>query len=296
MFPPLLSLSTEITLALLQLKTELTFMQERLITLVEHPWFSRVVIGAILGNAVTLGLETNRPLMETHGVLLHTIDLGFMAFFVAELLLKLLAYGRRYFREGWNIFDFTIVTLTLLPFIGNLSVLRALRILRVLRLLSVVPQFRVVISGFFRSLSGLVAVGGILIIILYVSAVLASKLFGDRFPELFGTLPQALFTLFQLMTLEAWTSEIARPVMGAYPYAWIFFILFILVTTFTMLNLLIGVVVSSMQEGAAADQEATRALIRAELVQDANITDKLAAVEQALADLKDVMQGKGPTP
>jgi len=234
--------------------------------------------------------------METHGTLLHAIDIGFMSFFVAELLLKLFAYGRRYFREGWNIFDFTIVLLTLLPFIGNLSVLRALRILRVLRLLSVVPQFRVVISGFYRSLSGLVAVGGILVVILYVASVLASKFFGDRFPELFGTLPHALFTLFQLMTLEAWTSEIARPVMATYPYAWIFFIMFILVTTFTILNLLIGVVVSSMQESAAAEQEVTRVLIRAELASDAVITEKVVAVEKALTELKKVIREKNEAP
>lgn len=261
-------------------------MQERLILLVERPWFNHLVIVAILANAVTLGLETSRPLMAEHGTLLHAIDLGFMAFFTAELILKLAAYRMRFFRNGWNVFDFTIVALTLLPFLGNLSVLRALRILRVLRLISVIPQFRMVVAGFFHSLSGLVAVGGILIIILYVSAVLGSKLFGDAFPELFGTLPRALFTLFQVMTLEGWSGDIAKPVMERYPHSWIYFIGFILSTTFTMLNLLIGVVVNSMQESALARDRETRALIEAEMAQDELVMAKMDAFETALTELR----------
>lgn len=271
-------------------------MSQRLQSIVEHRWFDYLVIGAILANAVTLGLETSRPIMATHGTLLHTIDLFFILFFVTELLMKLMVYRSRFFRDGWNVFDFIIVALTLLPFLGNLSILRALRILRVLRLISMVPQFRVVVAGFFHSLSGLLAVGGILMIVLYVSAVLASKLFGDAFPELFGSLPQTLFTLFQVMTLEGWSSEVAKPVMAEYPYAWIFFVGFILTATFTMLNLLIGVVVNSMQEIALAREEETREVIRTEIAeQDALIADKMAAVEKALGELRQAVEEKNKT-
>lgn len=266
-------------------------MQDRLIALVERPWFNHLVIIAILANAVTLGLETSRPLMAEYGDLLHAIDLGFIVFFTGELLLKLAAYRLRFFRSGWNVFDFTIVVITLLPFLGNVSVLRALRILRVLRLISIVPQFRVVVGGFFHSLSGLAAVGGILIVMLYVFAVLGSKLFGDVTPELFGTLPRSLFTLFQVMTLEGW-SEIAKQTMEHFPHSWIYFICFILLTTFTMLNLLIGVVVNSMQEMALARDRETRALIEAEMVQDALIIEKMSAMQKAFTELQAVMSQK----
>lgn len=216
-------------------------------TIVESHWFQRVIIGAIILNAVTLGLETAPTLVGDWMGTLRIVDTVFLLLFTVELAAKLIVYRLVFFKNGWNNFDFVIVAISWLPFIEGLSVLRSLRILRVLRLLSVVPQFRKVTQAFFDSLTGLATIGTILLLVFYVGAVMATKLFGQSFPEWFGTIGSSFYTLFQIMTLESWSMGIVRPVMELYPYAWLFFVPFILVTTFAALNLLIGVVVNSMQ-------------------------------------------------
>lgn len=215
--------------------------------IIEHPWFQRGVIGAIVLNAVTLGLETAPTLVSAWMPALLVIDTMFLTLFTIEITLKLYAYRLSFFKNGWNTFDALIVGVSLLPVFDSLSVLRSLRILRVLRLISVIPQFRKVTRAFFDSLAGLSAIGTILLILFYVGAVMATKLFGGSFPEWFGTIGRSLYSLFQIMTLESWSMGIVRPVMEVYPYAWLFFVPFILVTTFATLNLLIGVIVNSMQ-------------------------------------------------
>lgn len=215
--------------------------------LVRSRLFERFIIVVIVLNAVTLGLETAPETVGTWMPALKFIDLVFLGIFTGELGLKLLTYRRQFFTSGWNWFDFGIVVISYLPFIEGLSVLRALRILRVLRLISVVPQFRRITEAFFASLSGLSVIATILVLLFYVAAVMSTKLFGAQFPEWFGSLGNSLYTLFQIMTLESWSMGIVRPVMEVYPFAWLFFVPFILVTTFAALNLLIGVVVNSMQ-------------------------------------------------
>lgn len=262
-------------------------MRERIRQLVEHPRFSQTIVAVIVINAIVLGLETSPEIMRKWGTLLHAIDLAFIAVFVTELGLKFVAYRWRFFGSGWNIFDFVIVVVTLLPFLGNLSVLRALRILRVLRLFSMVPRFRLVAEGFFAALSGMAAVGGMLVLVLYIAAVLSTKLFGTEFPELFGTLGRSLFSMFQLVTLEGWTSEIVRPVMAVYPLAWLFFVPFIAVTTFTIFNLLIGVIVNSMQDIHAKEEERLRQEI--EETED-DIVRKIERVERTLDEIKSALR------
>ena len=197
-------------------------------SLVESNHFQRFIIAAVVLNAITLGLETAPKLVGDFMSWLLVIDTIFLALFVVELLLKLYAYRLAFFKNGWNNFDATIVLISLLPFLQGFSVLRSLRIVRVLRLLSVVPQFRKVTQAFFDSLAGLAAIGCILGLLFYVGAVMTTKLFGDRFPEWFGTLGDSLFSLFQIMTLESWSMGIVRPVMEVYPYAWVFFVPFII--------------------------------------------------------------------
>jgi voltage-gated sodium channel len=215
--------------------------------LIEGRRFQTIIVVAIVLNAITLGLETAPTLVGDFMPTLLLIDKLFLALFTLEMLAKLAVYRLSFFRNGWNIFDFTIIAISLLPFIQGLSVLRALRILRVLRLISVVPQFRKITQAFFDSLSGLVAIGAIIGLLFYIGAVMTTKLFGAAFPEWFGTIGRSLYSLFQIMTLESWSMGIVRPVMVEYPYAWMFFVPFILLTTFAALNLLIGVIVNSMQ-------------------------------------------------
>jgi len=216
-------------------------------TIVEAKWFQNLIIIAIICNAITLGLETAPMLVGSTMPLLLFIDKVFLLLFTVELGMKLFVYKTRFFKDGWNNFDFLIVLISWLPFIESLSVLRSLRILRVLRLISVIPQFRKVTEAFFASLSGMATIGTILLLLFYVGAVMTTKLFGASFPDWFGTIGKSLYTLFQIMTLESWSMGIVRPVLEIYPYVWLFFVPFILITTFAALNLLIGVIVNSMQ-------------------------------------------------
>jgi voltage-gated sodium channel len=227
----------------------------QLSALLERPAVERLVVTVIIVNAVTLGLETSAAAMALAGPLLHLVDRAALAFFVVELALRVLALGRRFFREPWNLFDFVIVGIALLPQTGGLSVLRSLRILRALRLVSAVPAMRRVVGALLSALPGMGSVAALLLLVFYVFAVMATKLFGPSFPEWFGTLGASLYSLFQIMTLESWSMGIVRPVMVAHPLAWLFFVPFILVTTFAVLNLFIAIIVNAMQAGHQADSE-----------------------------------------
>ncbi len=211
---------------------------------VESASVQRVIIALILLNAVTLGLETSEQVMAAVGGLLKIIDRALLAVFVAEIVIKLYANGLRFFRNPWNVFDFAVVGIALVPSSGPLTVLR---VLRVLRLISMVPRFRFVVESLLRAIPGIMSIAGLLTILFYVAGVMATGLFGERFPEWFGTLGESMYTLFQVMTLESWSMGIARPVMEAYPWAWVYFVPFILIATFTMLNLFIAIIVSTMQ-------------------------------------------------
>jgi len=212
------------------------------------------ILGVIFVNAVVLGFETSHTAMATAGNALELTDSICLAIFVVELTAKLSVYGWRFFLEPWNIFDFLVVGISLSPGAGDLSVLRALRILRILRVISFAPSLRRVVEGFVFALPGMGSVFLLMTIIFYIGAVMATKLFGDAFGEWFGTIGLSAYTLFQIMTLESWSMGIVRPVMETYPYAWAFFVPFILVTTFAVVNLLVGLVVNSMQEANSEDE------------------------------------------
>jgi voltage-gated sodium channel len=206
------------------------------------------ILGVILFNAAILGLETSKPAMEMAGPLIVTLDQICLAIFVVEIAAKLSARGFDFFKRGWNIFDFVIVGISLVPAAQGLSVLRALRILRLLRVLSVTPSLRRVVEGLMSALPGMGSVFLLTGLIFYIAAVMATKLFGATFPDWFGTLGLSAYSLFQIMTLESWSMGIVRPVMEVYPYAWAFFVPFILVTTFAVVNLVVGLIVNSMQD------------------------------------------------
>jgi voltage-gated sodium channel len=227
----------------------------RIRSIVESDGFQRFIIIVITLNAIGLGLETVPFINEEIGTLLWLIDHAALLIFVLEISAKLLAYRLSYFRDAWNIFDFTIVAVAVLPMSGGLSVLRALRILRAARIISVVPAMRRVVEGLLYAIPSLGAVMALLAIIFYICAVMATKLFGNDFDELFGNLGRSLFTLFQIMTLEGWTDGVVRPIMKVYPYAWLFFIPFILTVTFAVLNLFIAIIVGAMEEAAKNDTE-----------------------------------------
>jgi voltage-gated sodium channel len=240
--------------------------------------FSRFITAVILVNAVTLGMETSPAIMDRIGPLVLMIDKICLSIFVAEILSKLIVSRHRFFLSGWNIFDFVIVGIALLPAGQGLSVLRALRILRVLRVISVAPRLRRVVEGFITALPGMGSVFLLMAIIFYIGAVMATKLFGNSFPEWFGNLGLSAYSLFQIMTLESWSMGIVRPVMDVYPYAWAFFVPFIMVTTFAVVNLLVGLIVNSMQDAHAEEDNE-----RTDAYRD-QVLSRLEAIERRLAE------------
>ncbi len=237
-------------------KRDVSEWRSRLRSLVDNPLWERTILTIIVLNAITLGLETSDSVMARVGPLLLTLDAIFLTVFVIEIAARLIAHGARFWRDPWSVFDFIVVAIALVPTTESLSGLRALRILRALRLISAVPSMRRVVTGLFRAIPGMGAVVALLALIFYVFAVMATMLYGDTFPEYFGTIGESAYSLFQIMTLESWSQGIVRPVLEVHPLAWSFFIPFILMTSFAVLNLFIGIIVDSMQEQARERLEA----------------------------------------
>ncbi len=272
---------------------------------VEAAPFQRLIITLIVLNGITLGMETSATITAAIGSWLVAFDRLVLAVFVVEIGAKLLYRRLAFFRDGWNVFDFTIVAIALIPASGPLAVLRALRILRVLRLISVVPAMRRVVGALLAAIPGLISVGAIIVLVFYVGAVLSTKLFGATFPDWFGTIGQSMYTLFQVMTLESWSMGIVRPVMDAYPHAWLFFVPFIVTTSFAILNLFIGIIVDAMQvvhkremeaeEAERADAEAARAEAdnRAAADRDAAVMAELRSLRDEVAALRRSVETRG---
>ncbi len=258
--------------------------RQSLIDFLTRPATERALIILIIINAVILGLETYPAIMARMGSVLMALDNLILGVFVIEIVLRMVGHGARFFRDPWRIFDFIVVGIALLPSTGPFSVLRALRILRVLRILTLVPSMKRVIGGLLGAIPGLSSVIAVMALIFYVGAVIATKLFGADFPDWFGTLGASAYTLFQVMTLESWSMGIARPVIAVFPGAWVFFVLFILIATFTMLNLFIAVIVNAIQ--AEHDEE----VLEAEQTAAQHVDDQHELTRREVASLRDEIQ------
>jgi voltage-gated sodium channel len=253
-------------------------MRARIQRLIEESRFQGFIVTLIVINAIVLGMETSDYLMSRFGDALEATDALILKIFIVEIALRIYVYRWRFFTQPWSVFDFAIVAIALVPAGEAYSALRALRVLRVLRLVSVVPTMRRVIEGLLSAIPGIASVSTVLLLFFYVFAVIGTHLYGDTFPQWFGTLGKTMFTLFQIMTLESWSMGIVRPVMEQHPWAWVFFVLYILVTTFTMLNLFIAIIVNAMHSSADESAEANRLEIKNEL------TRELAEMEQRLIE------------
>jgi voltage-gated sodium channel len=263
----------------LESKTKQTGLQMWLQSRIESSFTRKIILSVIIINAIVLGLDTSDTARAMAGGYLGTIDDLCLWIFVIELCAKMAAYGWRFFLTPWNIFDFLVVGVSLASGGGGLSVLRALRVLRVLRVISFAPRLRRVVEGFVSALPGMASVFLLMTIIFYIGSVMATKLFGDAFPEWFGTMGRSAYSLFQIMTLESWSMGVVRPVMIQYPYAWIFFVPFIMVTTFAVVNLLVGLIVNSMQDAHQSENvqatDAYRDDVMAKLTEISARLDKL---------------------
>jgi voltage-gated sodium channel len=255
----------------------------RLARWIESPRVVSFIVGVILINAIVLGLETNQDLMARWGTTLVAIDKACLAVFIAEIICKLLAFRGLFWRSGWNIFDFVVVAVALVPGAGPWAIIRSLRVLRVLRLLTMIPSLRKVVAAFLHAIPGLGGVLLLMVVFLYTSAVLAVNLFGRQFPEWFGGLTASLFSLFQILTLEGW-ADMARDIMEVYPWAPLFFIPFIIIATFTVLNLFIGIIVSTMQELSTLPEAG---------VPKKDLAEALARIESDIKSLRQQIENEG---
>ena len=259
---------------------------------VESRPVQNIIIVLILINGVTLGMETSDMLTQRYGTVLHWLDTLVLSVFVLEIAVKLFAYRWRFFGDAWNVFDFIIVTIALIPSSGPLTVLR---VLRLLRLVSMIPRLRMVVEALLRSIPGIASIAGLMVIVFYVFAVMATELFGDSFPQWFGSIGASMYTLFQIMTLESWSMGIVRPVMEAYPYAWVFFVPFILIATFTMLNLFIAIIVNTMQSMHESSHQEGQAAIEDVVHQEHRaVESELRAVQEELQRLREVLEKSRP--
>ncbi len=209
--------------------------------------------------------------------------------------LRLFVHRRDFWRDPWSVFDFLVVAIALAPATGQLAVLRALRVLRVLRLLTMVPSMRRVVGALLGAIPGLMSIGMVLLILYYVFAVIATNLFAAAYPDWFGDLGRSFYTLFQIMTLESWSMGIARPVMENFPYAWAFFVPFILVATFTMLNLFIAIIVNAMQSYTEAEQhDANEAVDAARKHIEADLHAEMRGLRDEIREMKTLLSRSSP--
>jgi voltage-gated sodium channel len=258
---------------------------------IESPKIQNLIMLLIVINAIILGLETVPEAMAAYGGILLGVDHFILGVFVIEILLRIYAHRMAFFRDPWSLFDFAVVAIALVPASGPLAVLRALRILRVLRLLTLVPSMRRVVGALLGSIPGLSSIALVLLLIYYVFAVIATKLFGEDFPQWFGSIGESLYSLFQIMTLESWSMGIVRPVMIEHPYAWIFFIIFILIATFTMLNLFIAIIVNAMQTFTEEENRLRQDVL--DQTRDhieADLHHEMADLREEIAELRDLLK------
>jgi voltage-gated sodium channel len=242
---------------------------------------------------VVLGLETSPQIMARHGPLLIALDQVILVVFLLEIGARIAVHRLAFFRDPWSVFDFVVVGIALVPATGELAVLRALRVLRVLRILTIVPSMRRVVGALLSAIPGLSSIALVLLLIYYVFAVIATNLFATAYPDWFGDIGRSLYTLFQIMTLESWSMGIARPVMETFPYAWAFFVPFILVATFTMLNLFVAIIVSAMQTYEDSEPKATVTTVeQARDHIEADVHAEVRALRQEIAALRQVLQAQ----
>lgn len=225
---------------------EVLAVKDKLERLVGSCGFQSAILGVIVFNALLFGLQTSPRLVACCGGLLNRLDQACLVVFVIELVLKLVVYNRRFCRDAWNIFDFLIVAVSFVPDMGMFSSVRIFRVLRVFKLISGVHHMRVILAAILKSIPGIAWAGSLLLLIYYVYGILATNLFGNAFPDWFGSLGKSTYSLFQIMTLESWSMGIARPVIAVFPFAWIFFVSYILITTFIVLNIVVGIVLNSI--------------------------------------------------
>ena len=267
---------------------------EKLKKFVDGKHFQGFILFVILLNAVVLGLQTSKTVSAAAGGVLSVIDSICLGIFIFEMLLKMIAYKFiGYFKNGWNWFDFIIILMSVLSGVAVFSSFRVLRVFRVFRslkglrgfkMVSSLKPMQVIIGAIGKSLPGISWTALLLIVIYYIYSIIGVTCFGETFQDWFGTIPAAMYTLFQVMTLESWSMGISRPVMEVFGSAWIYFVSFVLISSFVMMNVVVGIVVNAISEVAEMNRKD-----EAEEAGTAGIKEEMDAVKEHLAKLEELL-------
>ena len=250
-------------------------IRDKLRNFIEHKVVTNFILAVIAYNAIALGLLTYPNISASFGSFLQNTCFACVIIFTIELFIKLFVYGKSFFKDGWNNFDFVLIAMSWIPTGGVFSSFRAFRILRTLRLVTRMQKLRIIVQAIIESIPNVGWASLLLLLIFYIFAIMGTTLFGESFAEYFGTIGKSMFTLFQVMTLEAWV-DIARTIMETMPYAWIYFLSFILVSSFIVMNVIVGVIVNAIGEISA----------KSKLMHERNNRKNMTEVERELNKLK----------
>jgi voltage-gated sodium channel len=264
-------------------------MYENIKTLVDSSRFQNFIITLIVINAITMGLETSKSIMDSFGPILAIFDILVISIFTIEIILRIYVHKVSFFKDPWSIFDFLIVAVSLVPANAGFEIFRILRVLRLFRLITVVPQMRKIVSALVSVIPGMISIAALMSLFFYIFSIMATQLYGERFPDWFGTLGASFYSLFQIMTLESWSMGIVRPIMEVYPNAWVFFIPFIFLVTFVMINLIVAIVVDAMAE---INKDENSHLIDEVHIGETNTNEQLIALRAEIKELKDMLKSK----
>ena len=260
-------------------------MRELAERVVESRAFRVGIIALIILNGIVIGAATSDSVVDHAGEWLGRLDDIILWIFVAEVVLKLTAvwpHPSRYFRDPWNDFDFTVVALSLIPATGQFAtVARLLRLLRVMRLISTIPELRLIVATLLRSLPSMGHVVLLMSIVFYIYGVAGYHIFHDHDPQHWGTLGLALLTLFRVVTLEDWT-DVMYTAMDLHPLAWIYFVSFVVVGTFVIINLFIAVVLNNLEASKRKQRQSQPASPEELLVELRELKESAARIEERL--------------
>lgn len=259
---------------------------QKIKSLVESKLFQNFIITLIIINGITMGLETSKTVMNSVGTFINIFDKFVITIFTIEVALRIYAHRLSFFKDPWSLFDFFIVAISLMPTSGGFAVLRILRVLRLFRLITVVPQMRKIVAALISVIPGMLSIVGLMTLIFYVFAIMATNLYSDSFPHWFGTLGESFYTLFQVMTLESWSMGIVRPIMEVHPLAWTFFVPFIFVATFVMINLVIAIIVDAM---AILKEEEEKEIVEEVQLSENELKKEISSLKNDIKELKELI-------
>jgi len=264
-------------------------MQKKIKSFVEDARFQNFIMALIILNGITMGFETSKEIVQSYGSFFYIVDKLVITIFTIEILLRIYSHRVEFFKDSWSLFDFAIVAISLVPSTGGFEIFRILRVFRLFRLITVVPQMRKIVMALISVIPGMLSIAALLVLFFYIFAIMATQLYADTFPQWFGSLGESFYTLFQIMTLESWSMGIVRPIMEIHPFAWMFFVPFIFMVTFIMVNLIVAIVVDAMSE---INKDETSSVVSEIHSHDNEFSLELKELHLEIRELKELLRAK----